>query len=449
MGLEKWLKIKTRENVLETLESVVSNKKVTFADNMDEPVHRWFRFPAGFSAELVRETIRVFKIDKSSIILDPFTGSGTTNVVAESLGINSIGVELHPLLAWVARVKTYWAFDLSALKSEIEKLFNKLDHEINSRADRLIKDVHLKPELLLKCYPPRTLAELYAIKEIVEEIPDQHLRDFFLLALLSTLRDATDVDVGWPYVLPRKRKKKALPPLIAFKQRVRMQYDDLVEVRSKLGEKIPETIIYEEDARRLTRILDRNSIDFVFTSPPYLNNYDYADRTRLELYFLGWALSWREISEKIRKKLIVSCAHQAAELGLPEGLMPSDEIEESVREELIEKSRLLNRIKYTRGGKKDYDIMVVAYFNDMVKAMKEIYEVMKDRAYFAMVVGDSAPYGVYIPTDEYLGKIGVGIGFKWYKIYVIRRRGHKWSYLVEKGRRHGIPLKESLVLFQK
>jgi DNA modification methylase len=445
--LDIWFNVK--RDALCDLERVVKNKKVTFSDNMDEPVHRWFRFPAGFSAELVRETIRAFKIDKSSIVLDPFTGSGTTNVVAESLGINSIGVELHPLLAWVARVKTYWMFDISALKSEIEKLFNKLDHEINSRADRLIKDVHLKPELLLKCYPPRTLAELYAIKEIVEKIPDQHLRDFFLLALLSTLRDATDVDVGWPYVLPRKRKKNALPPLIAFKQRVRMQYDDIVEVRSKLGEKIPETIIYEEDARRLTRILDRNSIDLVFTSPPYLNNYDYADRTRLELYFLGWASSWREISEKIRKKLIVSCAHQAVEIGLPEGLMPSDEIEESVREELIEKSKLLNRIKYTRGGKKDYDIMVIAYFNDMVKAMKEIYEVMKDGAYFAMVVGDSAPYGVHIPTDEYLGRIGVAIGFKWYKIYVIRERGYKWKYLVDTGKRHGVNLRESLVLLQK
>jgi hypothetical protein len=93
--------------------------------------------------------------------------------------------------------------------------------------------------------------------------------------------------------------------------------------------------------------------------------------------------------------------------------------------------------------------MVIAYFNDMVKAMKEIYEVMKDGAYFAMVVGDSAPYGVHIPTDEYLGRIGVAIGFKWYKIYVIRERGYKWKYLVDTGKRHGVNLRESLVLLQK
>lgn len=448
IGLDKWLEVK--KDPLKDLESIVRDTKVTFADNMDEPVHRWFRFPAGFSAELVRKVIEVLGISRDSTILDPFTGSGTTNVVAKSLGINSVGVEAHPLLAWVARVKTYWEFDLPKLREEISRVINKIESEIKIRADKIRREIPSKPELLRKCYPEQVLAELYAIKELVEEVSDEHLRDFLLLALLSTLRDVTSVDVGWPYILPRKiRKRDVPPPLIAFTRRVKQQYEDLVKVRSKLGSRAPETIIYEEDARRLTKFLGRESIDFAFTSPPYLNNYDYADRTRLELYFLGWASSWREISEKIRKKLIVSCAHQAVEMGLPEGLKPSEEIEESVREELIEKARILNRIKRTRGGKKAYDIMVIAYFNDMVKAMKEIYEVLRDGAYFVMILGDSAPYGVHIPTDEYLGRIGVGLGFKWYKIYVIRERGGKWSYLVNVGRRHGVKLRESLILFQK
>lgn len=446
--LERWLKV--RRDVLKDLEKIVSDEKVTFADNMDEPVHRWFRFPAGFSAELVRKTIEVLGVSNNSVILDPFAGCGTTNVVAKSIGMDSVGVEYHPLLAWVARVKTYWEFDLSTLREEVSKVVSKVEREIDGRASKLMKEVRSKPELLLKCYPEPVLAELYAIKEVIQEVEDEHLRDFLLLALLSTLRDVTDVDVGWPYILPRKKKKKhALLPLAAFKSRVRLQCEDLEAVRSKLKDRSPKAIIYEEDARRLTRVLDEESIDFAFTSPPYLNNYDYADRTRLELYFLGWASSWSEISEKIRKRLIVSCSHQAVEMGLPEGLMPSDEIEEGVREELIQKSRALNRIKQTKGGKKAYDIMVVAYFNDMLKAMKEVYEVLKDGAYFVMIVGDSAPYGVYIPTDEYLGRIGTAIGFKWYKVYVIRERGYKWKYLTETGRRHGVKLRESLVLFQK
>ena len=93
--------------------------------------------------------------------------------------------------------------------------------------------------------------------------------------------------------------------------------------------------------------------------------------------------------------------------------------------------------------------MVVAYFNDMVKTMQEMYRVLKHGAYYGMVLGDSAPYGIHIPTDEYLAKIGRHVGFREAKIFVLRERGSKWSYIVNAGRRHSVKLRESLVLFKK
>jgi hypothetical protein len=47
----------------------------TFIDNMKLPVHRWFRYSAGFSAEWVKETIRQYAKD-GSMILDPFAVQG-------------------------------------------------------------------------------------------------------------------------------------------------------------------------------------------------------------------------------------------------------------------------------------------------------------------------------------------------------------------------------------
>ena len=118
------------------------------------------------------------------------------------------------------------------LKEEVDNIISNMEDEVKNRADRLVKEVHLKPELLLKCYPKHVLAELYAIKEVIEEGDDERFRDFLLLALLSTLRDATEVDVGWPYIL--SRKKHVLPPLTAFKLRVKSQYNDLAIVKLKL-----------------------------------------------------------------------------------------------------------------------------------------------------------------------------------------------------------------------
>ncbi len=55
----------------------------TFADNMRLPVHRWFRFSAGFSAEWAEETIREASSRGPTRVFDPFAGSGTTLLAAQ------------------------------------------------------------------------------------------------------------------------------------------------------------------------------------------------------------------------------------------------------------------------------------------------------------------------------------------------------------------------------
>ena len=52
----------------------------TFADNMKLPIHRWYRYTAGFSAAWVKEVIEA---ENGQNILDPFGGSGTVMIESE------------------------------------------------------------------------------------------------------------------------------------------------------------------------------------------------------------------------------------------------------------------------------------------------------------------------------------------------------------------------------
>ena len=112
MTLDYWIKGGRKPQNIDDyksiVESLIAGSKVTFSDNIDEPVHRWIRFPAGFSADLVRKTFNIFNVRQDMVVLDPFTGSGTLNVEAKRRGIDSFGVEAHPLLVKIARMKTYW-----------------------------------------------------------------------------------------------------------------------------------------------------------------------------------------------------------------------------------------------------------------------------------------------------------------------------------------------------
>ena len=61
---------------------------------MSLPVHRWYRFPAGFSAEWVRSLIIEEKKTRNDIVLlDPFAGVGTSILVGEEALVESYGLE--------------------------------------------------------------------------------------------------------------------------------------------------------------------------------------------------------------------------------------------------------------------------------------------------------------------------------------------------------------------
>ena len=82
------------------------------------------------------------------------------------------------------------------------------------------------------------------------------------------------------------------------------------------------------------------------------------------------------------------------------------------------------------------------YFEDMYKVLIEMHRVLRKGSKAYLILGDSAPYGIYIPTTQYLGEIAQSAGFGDYKIYKIRERGHKWTTL---SNRHNVELSENIL----
>jgi len=104
----------------------------------------------------------------------------------------------------------------------------------------------------------------------------------------------------------------------------------------------------------------------------------------------------------------------------------------------------LGELRLTKGGKKSYDLMVGGYFNDIYDILRDNRRIMKSGGRASYILGDSAPYGVHIPTDELIGKLGLAVGFSDYKIEILRERGGKWA---ANPQRHSVPLRESIVHF--
>jgi hypothetical protein len=412
----------------------------TFADSKQAPIHRWFQYPAGFSFRAVEYTLDQAGIKRGQLVYDPFVGTGTTVVVCKGRGIESYGVEAHPFVYKIAVVKTTWGYDLPALEAEADKILFEVQYTPQHEEDIEISSV---PELVRKCFSANNLKKLLHIREEIAK-SSEPFRSFFYVALTCALRQASGVATGWPYISPKSRIQER-DGLKAFQKQVTLMFNDLKSLPESVRT-TPSHIVLG-DARQTT--LDSDMFDLSFTSPPYLNNYDYADRTRLETYFNGFANTWADITEKIRSRLIVSATTQINRgKFVVEDIMSSEmrSLTPKLAGELQLKVNVLSKQRHEHTGKKSYDIMVGQYFNDMTLALLDNYRVLKPNGKSVWIVGDSAPYGVFIPTHDYLAQIALSVGFRQATIQQLRTRGDKWRGNTQ---RHHVALSESILTLTK
>jgi len=417
------------DNPVSTDASVKTARSGTFTDNMKLPVHQWFRYSAGFSAEWVMQLIDNKNNNGNLKVLDPFAGCGTTLLAAQVCKVSGIGFEAHPFVYKIANAKLHWNIEASALLQTSEKLIELAKtHQTSHRLDI---------SLLNKCYTPENLAKLDALRNAYLELhkTDDPLWEVIWLGITAILRSCSTAGTAqWQYVLPNKTKVKVLEPFTALKKKIAQMVSDIIYTqKNQWG---TTASIFLTDARQ-PEFKPPELFDLVITSPPYPNNYDYADATRLEMTFWGEITGWKDLQTAVRQYLIRSCSqHSAAErLNLDDTLQ--DNILQPIKEELSTACQTLAEIRLTKGGRKTYHTMVAAYFQDLGKVFRLLRTLCKEGSTVCFVIGDSAPYGVYLPVDQWLGQLAISAGFKNFYFEKLRDRNTKW-----KNRKHTVPLHE-------
>ncbi|HOY58393.1 MAG TPA: DNA modification methylase [Verrucomicrobiota bacterium] len=396
-----------------------------FLDNLRLPVHRWFRYSAGFSAEWVKWLLAERKGSELRV-LDPFVGSGTTCLASDEMGVVSYGLEAHPFVHRVADAKLSYTADPGRFLAKADSAF---------RFARTARAADGHPDLIRRCFSPETLDYLDRFRQAVENEQDGTREAQLLwMALVSSLRVASEAGTApWQYVLPGRRKTAPPSPESALHKAVQMIATD---IRFMARRAKPLAKLRWDDARNCATVPDAWTT-FVITSPPYANNYDYADATRLEMAFMGEIRGWGDLQETVRRHLVRACSQH-----VPPSSVNLEEVLEApelapVRDEIVPVCRELSEVRLERGGKKTYNNMVACYFLDMAQVWRALRRVCASPSEVCFVIGDSAPYGVYVPVIAWFGKLALAAGFDSWTFDKLRDRNTKW-----KNRKHRVPLCE-------
>lgn len=401
----------------------------TFADNMKMPIHKWYRYTAGFSAAWVNELIKSEIKNGRTRIIDPFAGSGTVLIESEFAGVESYGVEAHPYVYRIAKAKLNWNFPADIFKEEALALLKRAKSKTITQTEF--------PKLIMSCYPLETIQKLEALKQAwLDKKQDEEIKNFNWFIITSILRTTSPVGTAqWQYIQPNKTKSKVIDPFVAFESKANEMYLDMKRTQNRF-KNVVDSVILNEDARNIQSI-PYGWGDLVITSPPYANNYDYADATRLEMTFWGDISGWADLQDNVRKHLVRACTQHVSKLGDSiEGILANPRLD-IIKSELLEVFETLKEERLKHGGKKNYHLMIAAYFNDLADVFHSLRRVTSDNCKMCFVVGDSAPYGIYVPVDKWLGELAISAGFNDYSFEKLRDRNVKW-----KNRKHTVPLHE-------
>ena len=175
----------------------------TFIDNMKLPIHRWFRYSAGFSAEWVEQEILAYESKDAPInVLDPFAGSATTLLAAESIKTKAVGFEPHPFVHRVAKAKLEWNVDTNQLREIYREIVRKAGEGIT-------ESKRFDVPLLKKCFTKDSLSKLDSLKDIyLSEFDNGNtVNEIIWLGITSIIRACSTAGTApWQYVLPNKKK---------------------------------------------------------------------------------------------------------------------------------------------------------------------------------------------------------------------------------------------------
>ena len=429
---------------------VVSNQT-----NKVAPIYRWVKYKEGFSAELVKYFLNKYS-PKLGKLLDPFAGSGTTLFAGKELGWDTYGIELLPVGTFIMNaresVSKIHPNELNTFVKSFPLRFREFD-----QYEEKIKHISITKD----AYPEDTEHQLNRYLTFCSTVESEELQTTLRLAAFAVLEEISYTRKDGQYLRWDHRSKRNLSgkpfdkgEIFSFDDAISNKLDQIVEDLLEsvnpflFGELEPDinggrpVNIIEGSCLKVLPGLPNDFFDFVVTSPPYCNRYDYTRTYALELVYLGLD------NDEVRnlRQTMLSCTVEN-----------KDKIEILRRSyDTIEKAGVFERILrvYEASGAMDevniileglnereklnnsnIPRMVRNYFLELCFVIYELGRVTRSGGYCVMV-NDNVRYGgEEIPVDIILSEFAENFGFEVEKIFVLPRgKGNSSQQMGEFGR---------------
>lgn len=397
----------------------------SFAKNKNLPLHRWVPWVAGFSAEFVEDCIRAYlpKGAEDPWVLDPFAGVGTTLVESYLGGLNVLGFEINPYAALATKIKLsplrISVDDLMSQIAAFERFMQRAENASSQRGP--ISKVPAGFRGRSELFSPKVERKVLFALDFINSIEDATSRDIFRLGLGSVMVSFSN----YSYEPSLTRRAAVGKPNIdnanvglSVSAKLHLMLEDIgwVQGHMKTSGYRPRSKVFSKSIFSALECLEqRNFVDLLITSPPYLNNYHYPRNTRPQLHWLGFASGPGYAAARETESF--GKFWQTVRDGVPIFL----DFEMPELSEVIETIRKQNPERGGYGGP-GWANYAATYFNDTFRFCKVLGGLLRPNAVSIIVLGNSIIQGVEVKTDYFFGKIGELAGLTFEDNHLLRNK---------------------------
>jgi SAM-dependent methyltransferase len=384
---------------------------LTFKDNLKRIRHGWVRLTPAYSVKIVEELIR--KHPDIGYILEPFSGTGTTGLVAAQYGLQCDLYDINPFLLWLAKVKC------ANYSSNQIKDARQIAHEVVNSARRSpdSDDLWVPPiSNIERWWSPRRLIVLAKIFQSINDLLPKSCqeKDLLLVGFCRLIIQWSNAAFNHQS-MSFKENDNQLRLFDEDEEIYQVFLNDLEEILLEASCGIKGGVrTHLLDSRNITVKYPNRGYDAVITSPPYVNRMSYIRELRPYMYWLGYLKEAREAGELDWEAIGGTWGIATSRLN---DWKPDNELKITPRltpliEEIAQSSEVLSRY-------------VHKYFTDMSSHFSNLYNVVAPGGRLYYIVGNSKFYNTLVPAEELYVDLMKSHGFENTNIKVIRKRNSK------------------------
>ena len=420
----------------------LTRKIVSYQGNRRVPGFRWMKYKEGFSQALVESLLDEFR---PASVLDPFSGIGTTPLIAAGRGLRATGIEIMPVGVLVGNGIARAANGVS--RETLEKSGAELLDAVKSRGKTPCKYAFRHVRITESAFPEETEAAIARARHFIANVSDPAVRTLLDLACMTVLEDVsyTRKDgqyLRWDYRSGRTLRSRVDKGLIlpfdqALGARLFEMLQDIEPLKQNYGGGYPDLIT--GSSLDLLRDLPEASFDMAITSPPYANRYDYTRTYALELAWLGYeqndflALRQSMLSATVENR---SKREWLKEIYQDDFELLNNTFRMYDEQGAIHEALTILRQHIDELGNRHVIRLIEGYFLEMAVIIAELGRVLHPGGVVIMVNDNVQYHGEEIPVDMILSDFAEHSGFRCEKIWTLPRgKGNSSQQMRRFGRR--------------